>query len=89
MEGCIKEVVCRLLKGGQHEHAVLHLGNAKSGDAQDLPLQSTAQHNSPLKLVSCERSSSYCSPSTPPRQMLKETASALSVYLFLQIDENH
>lgn len=39
MQGRVKEVVCCLLKGGQHEHAVLHLGNAKAGDAQHLALE--------------------------------------------------
>lgn len=44
MEGRIKQVISGLLKGGQHEHAVLHLGNAKPGDAQHLALQRHPTH---------------------------------------------
>ncbi len=36
---CIKQVVCGLFKGCQHEHAVLHLGNAEPSDTQYLSLQ--------------------------------------------------
>jgi len=39
VECCIEEVVGGLLERGQHEHAVLHLGDAKPGDAQHLALQ--------------------------------------------------
>ena len=34
----VKQVVRGLLKGREHEHAVLHLGNAEAGDAKDLAL---------------------------------------------------
>ena len=40
VQGCIEQVVCGLLKGRQRQHAVLHLGDAKAGDAQDVALQS-------------------------------------------------
>ena len=47
VQSSIEEVVGCLLKGGQHEHRVLHLGNAKPGDSQHLSLQrwcSTSEH---------------------------------------------
>mmetsp|Transcript_32046 Transcript_32046/g.83004 ORF Transcript_32046/g.83004 Transcript_32046/m.83004 type:complete len:223 (+) Transcript_32046:1-669(+) len=37
-DGGLKQVVCRLFKGGQHQHTVLHLGDAEPGDAQHLAL---------------------------------------------------
>lgn len=36
--GSIEEVVSRLLEGGQHQHTLLHLGQAKPSDAQDFTL---------------------------------------------------
>lgn len=37
--GGVKKMVGRFFKRGQHEDALLHLGQAKSGDAQNLPLK--------------------------------------------------
>lgn len=37
--GGVEKVVGRFLKRGQHEDALLHLSQAKSGDAQNLPLR--------------------------------------------------
>lgn len=39
MQGCVKEMVGRLLEGRQIENAVLHLGYPKPCDAQNLTLQ--------------------------------------------------
>lgn len=36
--GSVEEVVSRLLEGGQHQHALLHLGQAKPSNAQDFAL---------------------------------------------------
>lgn len=34
----IEQMIGRLLEGRQHEHAVLHFGYAKTGDAQNFAL---------------------------------------------------
>lgn len=36
--GGVEKVVGRLLKGGQHQDALLHLGQSEPGDAQDFTL---------------------------------------------------
>ena len=33
----VKQVICSLLKAGQHQHGLLHLGETVPGDPQDLP----------------------------------------------------
>lgn len=42
VQGCVKQVVRGLLKGGKHQNAVLHLGDTKPGDTQHLPLDAKA-----------------------------------------------
>ncbi len=39
MQCSIEQMVCCLFKRGEHENTVLHLGDAKSGDAQHLSLR--------------------------------------------------
>lgn len=36
--GGVEEMVCCFLKGGQHQDALLHFGQAEPGDPQNLPL---------------------------------------------------
>lgn len=43
--GGVKQVVGRLLKGGQHQDALLHLGQSEPGDAQNFTLDVQAATN--------------------------------------------
>lgn len=46
VHGGVKKVVGGLLKGGQHQHTVLHLCDAKAGDAQ---------HGTPVRHDVCQQ----------------------------------